>query len=188
MINRAYSLAQFWDGRAATLEEQAKGPMANPIEMGMTHDAGGTAPGHRGIPGRCSRKCSARDEIDIDRMAKAIASFERTVLCGNAPYDRYKSGDKSAMTAAQVRGMAVFFDKAKCDQCHEGANFTLNAYANLGVGTDKPEPDVGRFAVTQESERLGRFQNADTARDRAHRAVYARRQFEDAGRSGGPLR
>ena len=53
------------------------------------------------------------------------------------------------MTAGQVRGMKVFVDKAKCDQCHEGANFTLNAYSNLGVGTDKPEPDVGRYAVTQ---------------------------------------
>ena len=88
----------------------------------------------------------------------------------------------------QVRGMDVFFDKAKCDRCHEGSNFTLNAYSNLGVGTDKPEPDVGRFAVTQRSARLGRLQDADAARDRAHRAVHARRQLEDAGRSGGLLR
>ena len=125
VINRAYSLAQFWDGRAATLEDQAKGPMANPIEMGNTHEAHrrrgcSEIPGYRPL----FAKAFGTEEITIDRVAKAIASFERTVLSGNAPYDRYKRGDKKAMTPAQVRGMSVFFDKAKCDRCHEGANFT----------------------------------------------------------------
>ena len=171
VINRAYSLAQFWDGRASTLEEQAKGPIANPIEMGMTHDAAvGRLKGIAGYRAMFARAFGT-DEIDIDRTAKAIACFERTVLSGNAPYDRYKNGDKGAMTAGQVRGMSVFFEKAKCDQCHEGSNFTLNAYSNLGVGTDKPEPDVGRYAVTHNPRDWGTFKTP-TLREIEHTAPY----------------
>src|SRR5512144_122753 len=76
-------------------------------------------------------KAFGSEAIDIDKAAKAIATFERTVLSGNSPYDRYQAGDKKAMTAAQVRGMNVYFNRAKCDQCHEGINFTTNAYHNL---------------------------------------------------------
>ena len=104
-------------------------------------------------------------------MAQAVATFERTILSGNSPYDRYKAGDKKAMSAAQVRGMRVFFDKAKCDSCHEGVNFTLNAYANLGVGADKPDPDVGRYAVTKDPADWGAFKTP-TLRDVARTAPY----------------
>jgi cytochrome c peroxidase len=157
VINRAFSMAQFWDGRAASLEQQAKGPMANPLEMGHTHEALvsrlQTISGYRVL----FAKVYGTEDINIDQVAKAIATFERTVLSGNSPYDRYKKGDKKAMTPQQVRGMSVFFDKAKCDSCHEGVNFTLNAYANLGVGTDKPELDAGRFVVTHDSHDWGAF-------------------------------
>jgi cytochrome c peroxidase len=116
-------------------------------------------------------KAYGSDKVDIDRVSKAIATFERTVLSGNAPYDRYKRGDKKAMTSSQVRGMEVFFDKAKCDKCHEGGNFTLNVYANIGVGTDKPEPDVGRFAVTKDPRDWGAFKTP-TLREIEHTAPY----------------
>jgi cytochrome c peroxidase len=171
VINRAYSLAQFWDGRATTLEDQAKGPIANPLEMGMTHD--GAVERLKNVAGYRAMfaKAFGTEEINIDLAAKAIASFERTVLSGNAPYDRYKKGDKRAMTASQVRGMTVFFDKAKCDRCHEGSNFTLNAYSNLGVGTDKPDPDVGRFAVTKDPRDWGVFKTP-TLREIEHTAPY----------------
>jgi cytochrome c peroxidase len=171
ILNRAYSLGQFWDGRAATLEDQAKGPMANPIEMGNTHDAIvtrlKTVAGYRPM----FAKAFGSDEITIDRVAMAIACFERTVLSGNAPYDRYKRGNKQAMTPAQVRGMSVFFDKAKCDRCHEGPNFTLNMYANIGVGADKPEPDTGRFAVTKNPRDWGAFKTP-TLREIEHTGPY----------------
>jgi len=171
VINRVYSLAQFWDGRAGTLEEQAKGPMANPIEMGNTHDAVvsklQSVAGYRPL----FAKAFGSDEITIDRVAQAIACFERTVLSGNSPYDRYKVGDKKALSVAQVRGMRVFFDKAQCDRCHEGSNFTLNAYANIGVGTDKPEPDVGRYAVTKDARDWGVFKTP-TLREIEHTAPY----------------
>jgi cytochrome c peroxidase len=171
IINRAYALAQFWDGRAATLEDQAKGPMANPLEMGNTHEA--LVQRLQNIPGYrpMFAKAFGSEEITIDRVAMAIACFERTVLSGNSPYDRYKAGDKRALTPAQVRGMSVFFNKAKCDKCHEGANFTLNAYANIGVGSDKPDPDVGRYTVTKYPRDWGVFKTP-TLREIEHTAPY----------------
>jgi cytochrome c peroxidase len=171
VINRVYSMAQFWDGRATSLEDQAKGPIANPIEMGMTHDA--AVARIRGVAGYgpLFAKAFGTDDVDMDRIAKAIACFERTVMSGNAPYDRYQRGEKKAMSPAQVRGMNVFVNKAKCDQCHEGANFTLNAYHNLGVGTDKPEPDVGRFAVSKDPRDWGAFKTP-TLREIEHTGPY----------------
>lgn len=170
VINRAFSLAQFWDGRAATLEEQAKGPMANPIEMGHTHE--GVVGRLKVIPGYRTlfAKSFGTEDFTIEHVAMAIASFERTVLSGNAPWDRYRRGDKKAMTPQQVRGFAVF-DKAKCDSCHEGVNFTLNMFANIGVGADKPEPDVGRFAVTKNPADWGHFKTP-TLREIEHTAPY----------------
>jgi len=171
ILNRAYTLAQFWDGRAATLEEQAKGPMANPLEMGNTHEA--LVGRLRNVAGYrpLFAKAFGSEEITIDRVAMAIACFERTLLSGNAPYDRYKLGNKRALTPAQIRGMSVFFDKAKCDKCHEGANFTLNAYANIGVGSDKADPDVGRFAVTKNPRDWGVFKTP-TLREIARTGPY----------------
>jgi cytochrome c peroxidase len=171
VINRAYSLAQFWDGRAPTLEEQVKGPMANPIEMGNTHDA--VIQNLRSIPGYRAMfaKVFGTEEVDIDHVAKAIATFERTVLSGNSPYDRYKAGDKKAMSQSQVRGMNIFFKKTKCDKCHDGMNFTTNDYHNLGVGMDQPNPDLGRFIVTKDPKDRGAFKTP-TLRDCAETAPY----------------
>jgi cytochrome c peroxidase len=171
VINRAYSLAQFWDGRAPTLEEQAKGPMANPIEMGNTHQAivGNLKKivGYRELFG----KAFGTEDFTIDHVAKAITTFERTIMSGNSLYDRYKAGQTNAMTPAQVRGMDIFFNKAKCDACHEGVNFTSNMYANLGVGTDKPSPDPGRYTVTHDPKDWGAFKTP-TLREIAHTAPY----------------
>jgi len=171
VINRAYSLAQFWDGRAATLEAQASGPMANPIEMGNTHqsivDNLKKVQGYRELFARAF----GTQDFTIDHVAMAIATFERTIMSGNSPYDRYRAGRKNAMTPAQVRGLDVYFNKAKCDACHEGVNFTSNSYANLGVGADKAEPDVGRFAVTHDPKDWGVFKTP-TLREIAHTAPY----------------
>lgn len=171
VINRAYSLAQFWDGRAPTLEEQAKGPMANPIEMGNTEQA--VIDKLRAIAGYRAlfAKSFATEEFTIDHVAKAIATFERTVLSGNSAFDRYQAGDKKALTPQQVRGMNVFFKKAKCDKCHDGMNFTTNDYHNLGVGTDKPSPDAGRFAFTKDLKDWGAFKTP-TLRDIAETPPY----------------
>lgn len=172
VINRAYSLAQFWDGRAKSLEEQAKGPIANPIEMGNTHAACEKC--IAGIPGYRQRFAAVfgSEGVTIDTIAKAIATFERTVLSGNSAYDRYTAGDMKALTPSQKRGMDIFFsNNARCDSCHEGVNFTNGQYANIGIGMDRPTPDLGRYVVTQKEEDKGAFKTP-TLRDIARTGPY----------------
>jgi cytochrome c peroxidase len=171
VLNRAYSLAQFWDGRALTLEAQVLGPMSNPIEMGNTHMAVvktlKSVSGYRALFSRVF----GSDDITIDRVAKAIATFERTIQSGNAAYDRYKAGNPNAMTPQQIHGMNIFIDKAKCDKCHEGINFTSNSYANLGIGMDQPKPDLGRYTVTKDPKDWGAFKTP-TLREVERTAPY----------------
>ena len=177
VINRAYSTAQFWDGRAASLEEQAKGPIANPLEMTAqkkadeAHEA--CVQCLRAIPGYVRRfeKVFGTNALTIDHVAQAIATFERTIYSGNSPYDRYLKGDEKAMTDAQVRGMGVFFDRAQCDRCHIGFNFTDGSYENIGIGMDRPMPDLGRYNVTRREEDKGAFKTP-TLREVEHTAPY----------------
>lgn len=177
VINRAYTLLQFWDGRAATLEEQVKGPLANPIEMtsdkeaNLAHEA--VVRRIRGIPGYAERfrKVFGDGDTTIDHVAKAVATFERTVLSGNAPYDRYKAGDQAALSESQVRGMDVFIKKAQCDACHLGFNFSDESFMNVGIGWDKPVPDLGRFKVSLREEDKGAFKTP-TLREIEHTAPY----------------
>jgi len=121
--NAAFHSVQFWDGRVNLLEDQAKGPITNPIEMGEpSHDH--TMAKIRAIPGYQPyfEKAFGRDSMTIDNLAKAIAAFERTLITPNSPYDNYVKGDKKAMTAQQVRGMKTFADTG-CTSCHSGAAF-----------------------------------------------------------------
>ncbi len=170
VINRAWSLAQFWDGRAATLEAQAVGPIANPIEMGTTHVAVvaklATIEGYKPL----FKAAFGDEKVTIDRVAKAIATFERTVVSGNAPYDKWKAGHASAMSPAAMRGYHVF-QKAECDSCHEGANFTSNMYSNIGVGIDSANHDLGRYGITKDDADWGAFKTP-TLRDVEHTAPY----------------
>lgn len=177
VINRAFSTLQFWDGRAPSLEEQAKGPIANPIEMTSdktadeAHEA--TARRLRAIPGYVARfdKVFGKNSLNINNVAKAIATFERTVYSGNAPYDKYNAGDTKAMSEAQIRGMNVFFNKAACDSCHIGFNFTDGSYVNIGIGMDKPKPDLGRYEVSKREEDKGAFKTP-SLREIEHTGPY----------------
>lgn len=170
VINSAYQRFQFWDGRAATLEEQALGPIQNPIEMNMPLDKAvamlTAIEGYRDL-----FQEAFGTEVTSDGIAKAIAAFERTVISGNAPYDRFKAGDQAALSEAAARGMKLFFGKANCSACHSGPNFTDNAFHNLGVGIDAAEPDLGRFVVTGQVGDRGGFKTP-TLREIARTAPY----------------
>jgi cytochrome c peroxidase len=163
VINRAYSTLQFWDGRAPTLEEQAKGPIANPVEMTIDKETdlahNNAVKRLRAVPGYAERfkKVFGTADFTLDQVTQAIATFERTALSGNSPYDRYQAGDTKALTPSQVRGMDVFFKKAACDSCHLGFNFTDGSYENIGVGMDRAQPDLGRYLVTHREEDKGAF-------------------------------
>lgn len=173
VLNSAYMEVQFWDGRAKSLEEQAKGPIANPVEMGFTHQE--MVDRITGLEGYKPyfKKAFGDEVIGIDRVAQAIASFERTVLTGNSPYDKWQAGDKNAMSAAAVRGHALFNDpkKANCAICHDGFNFSDSDFHNLGVGMDAKKPDLGRWEVTKNEKDKGAFKTP-TLRNLADTAPY----------------
>ena len=175
VINRVFSTRQFWDGRAASLEEQAVGPVQNPVEMGM--------PNMEVVIQRLKADPSYVEEFkaafppdgaitDI-HVAQAIASFERTVVSGNSPFDRFKAGDKTAMSESAQRGYAIFKDEKKgnCETCHVGHNFTDENYNNIGVGMSAKKPDLGYFTISKLEGHKGAFKTP-TLREIASTAPY----------------
>lgn len=171
VINSSKSSSQFWDGRAVTLEEQALGPMINPIEMGNTHQAVermlANVAGYRELFMRAFGSFAPR----IEQVGQAIAAFERTVVSENSPFDRFRAGDTSALTPRQQRGMDVFFGKGNCISCHKEPNFNDGRFHNLGVEAGKQNPDTGRSAITSEATDLSRFKTP-SLRDVALTAPY----------------
>ena len=168
VMNAAYFTAQFWDGRAASLEEQAGGPVENPIEMAFTHEGVIERLSEDPVYTELFKEAWGEGPIAFEMVAKSIASFERTVLVGNSPFDRYMFGDdKEAMSEDAIRGLDVFTDpeKGNCEVCHEineeegYALFTDNKFHNLGVGAelDGSMADIGRFEVSQVETDKGAF-------------------------------
>jgi cytochrome c peroxidase len=157
VLNSAFNFFQFWDGRAGSLEEQAGGPVENPVEMGNSHaKAGETIAGIEGYAPYFT-KAFGDPKVDIDRITKAIASYERTVLSGNSAWDRYVDGDKKALSDSAARGLELFEGKALCTRCHVGFNLTDGLFHNLGVGMSADEPDLGRYEITKEEADKGAF-------------------------------
>jgi cytochrome c peroxidase len=155
VINRGYGTAQFWDGRAATLEQQVLKPIQDPNEMDMTLE-----------------EVSARVGLTPDEISGALASYLRTVRSGNSPFDRYMHGDAAALTEQQRRGLNVFRVKGNCNACHVGPNFTDERFHNTGISwQDGRFADEGRFAVTGRPEDRGAFKTP-TLREIARTAPY----------------
>ncbi len=199
--NRIVSGPQFWDGRAATLEAQAIGPIENPIEMGNTHEA--CVKTLAQIEGyRLQFEKIFGGAVTIENVGKAIATFERTLVTAAAPYDylaivqnvekqwaedmdefeeeapeqfaSYQKAKEQAnkMSASARRGAELFFtEKSNCTACHAGANFSDEAYHNLGVGMEAEKPDMGRFDVTKMEIDKGAFKTP-TLRNVALTAPY----------------
>jgi cytochrome c peroxidase len=121
--NAAFNKVQFWDGRAATLEAQAAGPVTNPIEMGMK-SWDDVVSRLKTINGYVAafEEAFGKDSISKDNATKAIAAYERTLITPNSPYDQYVAGDKAVLTEQQVRGM-LKFEEVGCSNCHSGATF-----------------------------------------------------------------
>jgi cytochrome c peroxidase len=170
VINSAYNHFHFWDGRAATLEEQALGPVQNPIEMNMTLPE--VVEKLKAIPGyRDQFQKVFGTEVTAEGIAKAIAAYERTLLCGDAPYDKFKAGDTKALSESAQRGMTLFFGRASCSSCHTGPNFTDNSFHNVGIGMNAKEPDVGREKLSKIEGDRGSFKTP-TLRDIAKSGPY----------------
>jgi len=162
--NSAFLTAQFWDGRAATLEDQAKGPILNPIEMGMPNEQAvierlSSIPGYKT---QFQKVFGGADALTYNNVAKAIAAYERTLTTPNSPFDRFLKGDKEALSKAAQRGMKEV-QSLGCTTCHNGVNFAGPAlamgegfYQKFPIFSDseyvkkyKLEDDIGRSVVTK---------------------------------------
>jgi cytochrome c peroxidase len=155
LVNRGYGDSHFWDGRAPTLEKQVLEPIFNPIELALT-----------------PQELEVRLKVPPAQIARALASYVRTIRSGNSQFDRYISGDQTALTAEARRGLDLFRGKANCTACHVGPNFTDERFHNTGVAFQNGAlRDEGRFKVTRQVEDLGAFKTP-TLREIARTAPY----------------
>ncbi|MBI4431066.1 MAG: c-type cytochrome [Candidatus Omnitrophica bacterium] len=158
VLNSTFNYFQFWDGRALSLEDQAKGPIENPIEMGNTHEDAVENISKIAAYKPYFKAAYGDWEVTIDRIANAIATFERTVLSGNSAWDRHvQNNDQTALNESAKRGLELFEGKARCTQCHVGFNLTDGLFHNIGVGMSKGNPDLGRYEITKKEEEKGAF-------------------------------
>lgn len=154
VINAAYNKLQFWDGREPDLESQSKQPLLNPVEHGLSDYEPLLAIVRTDTDYVAAFKVvfgTSGKAVTIDHVAKAIASFERTVLSGDSAFDRYYfKGDKSALSEPQVRGLQVFLGQGRCVSCHvienDQALFTDGKFHNIGIGINQVQQDVPRLA------------------------------------------
>jgi cytochrome c peroxidase len=168
VLNAAYNSLQFWDGRAASLEEQARGPIGSPAEMNLADEAELTRrlqadPRYQG-----KFQQIFGEGPSLNNVAKAIAAYERTLVTRNSRFDQYALGNKKVLTHQEKVGLSLFVGKARCSQCHSGPNFTDNKFYNLGVAEAR---DAGRYASTNQTDDLGAFKTPGL-RDLARHAPY----------------
>lgn len=166
--NIGYHKEFYWDGRSPSLEKQA---MAAWTGANMGAKADEIAVKLNGIQGyRAQFQKVFGADATPDNIVKAIAAFERTIISGDTPLDRYRAGNQSALNASAMRGWNIF-QAIKCTNCHDGVLLTDQQYHNVGIGMDQKEPDVGRFKVTNKPEDTGAFKTP-TLRDIAESAPY----------------
>lgn len=166
LVNRALGKSFFWDGRAATLEEQVLQPIENPDEMGSSVDA---------VLARLAadRALSERfgGQPTREALSRALAEFVRSVRLGDSPVDRFQAGDFSALNASERQGLWIYESKGRCWKCHSGVNFSDEEFHNTGVGAREGVAELGRMQVTQRAEDRGKFKTP-TLRGVARTAPY----------------
>jgi cytochrome c peroxidase len=157
LLNRGYGAAFFWDGRSPSLEDQVLEPIRGPRELGSDPAA---------VVARLARVSSYRKEFDVvfrrqinvEDLARALATFVRTIQSGDSPVDRYLDGEREALPAAARAGVVLFRGKANCWLCHTEPTFSDDRFHNTGVAWRTGSPsDLGRAAVTDREEDRGAF-------------------------------
>lgn len=168
ILNTAFGELMMWDGRFESLEEQALGPMAAEAEMNQELDA--IADELRAIPGYrvLFNVAFPQDGLTIDNVAKAIATFERTVISGTAPFDLWIAGEETAISEAAKRGFDLFNGKANCVACHAGWNFTDDSFHDVGLDDD----DLGRGEHFPDNVKMQHAFKTPTLRNALERAPY----------------
>jgi cytochrome c peroxidase len=169
VLNQAWvGPSHFWDGRASSLEEQAKGPIEAEVEMNLPLTEASrrleTIPDYR----KWFDTVFPKQGISGDTIVKALATFERTVVSGYAPFDAWIDGDEQAIPDAAKRGFMLFNGKAACARCHTGWNFTDNKFHDVGIATT----DIGRALVEPDNPKALHAFKTPGLRDITHRAPY----------------
>lgn len=171
VVNRVYGRTEFWDGRAETLESQALGPLFNPLEMDMNEGLLLERLKTDAVYGKLFKEAFGDPEPTLERIGKAIACFERTLVTGSSAFDHYEwNGEVLALSASAVRGLTLFRGKARCSTCHIGTNFTDEKFHNIGAG-ESGQNDAGRAAVTGNPSDFGKFKTP-TLRNIVQTAPY----------------
>ena len=157
LVDRGYGKSFFWDGRAASLEQQALQPIQHRREMDMTLD---------GVIRRLTQddeypglfRAAFGSEPRSDLLAKAVASYMRTILSGNAPFDRYVMGERDALSALAQQGLLIFAGKGNCTACHIGPTLTDEGFHNTGIAWNNGKlRDSGRYMVSGKDQHRGAF-------------------------------
>ncbi len=172
LLNIAYATAQFWDGRAKDLEEQVRFPIENPLEMNI----------HSKLAVKRIAKIKAyrplfteafgEGKITLDKINKAIATFERTLISPPSRFDQFVQGKKEALSDSEVRGLHLFRTKANCINCHNTPYFSDQKFHNVGLTYfDREYEDLGRYEITKDKQDVGKFKTP-TLREISHTAPY----------------
>lgn len=156
ITNMAFRAHFFFDGRAATLEQQVLMPIFDTVEMRATPDLVTKRLRSHAQYAGAFRKLYNRD-ADMDALSGALAAYVRTLETADSDFDRYMSGDAKAMSASAVRGREIFMNKGKCFDCHFSPDFTGDEFRNIGLFNGKELNDLGRFNVTKDSADIGKF-------------------------------
>jgi cytochrome c peroxidase len=156
LFNRAYAAALFWDGRAATLEEQALKPIEDPLEMDNT-----VAEAVKRLQASAEYTAQFRaafpDGVTAPNLGRVLASFQRTLRSGNSKVDRFRAGEVAALDTHERQGLWLFESRGRCWRCHAGANFTDESFHNTGVGWGREPLDLGRYELTRQEADRGKF-------------------------------
>jgi cytochrome c peroxidase len=172
ILNAAYQKHQFWDGRAKSLEQQALGPIEANVEMNMPIKE--LVPKLNNIKGYVAlfEKAYPGEGLTKKSLAKAIASFERTIVSTDSSFDKYIKGNKKAMSKDAIKGFTLFKGKAKCTACHDGFNFTDGSFHNIGLNDGKLQgKELGRYNVKGRAAWYG-VMKTPTLRDVTKSAPY----------------
>lgn len=158
LVNIAYSKIFFWDGRAATLEDQASFPIQDTKEMNFHIDLAtkrlNKIKGYKPY----FKKAFGKEKLTQEEILKAIATFERTLISPKSKFDRFIEGDSTQLTNRQVEGLHLFRTKARCINCHNTTNFADNKFHNVGLTYyGRQYEDLGRYNVTKKAENVGEF-------------------------------
>lgn len=174
ILNTAFGTTQFWDGRAKTLEEQALAPLSSPNEMSESIPE--AIRELKAIPGYVDLFESAYpgQGITAETLSMAIASFERTIVATQSPFDQWLAGNSGAISESAERGFEVFKGKGACEKCHSGFNFSDGSFHNIGIKEPETSPiDLGRFVMLPLPRMRGAFKTP-TLRDVELTAPYMR--------------